>query len=717
MENLNYNTKIMNFVQFLKEYICLEDFADFQMMAQSYNFGNINKENYTNYILVNFLIEKKLIEKIMKQNYLKRYYDFCKVYNKYGSMNILLNRNANYTNDEILNKIKSLSEKTINKYLKIDELSYLFIEEKEVKNDNNYDKIFELKSLGETGRFVKSFKNNSNNNNDNNSDNNINNNNLINNQSNSKNVDNLNNNCNITKNILNNNNAFNCVNNICANNNNNLMYNNNNFMNGNNLLNNYQMNNMGMPFLNSCQNNNNFNFFPYNNNSNNYNILNLHTCTNKNIINSNNNNYSMNFLNSQNSFNNIQSQNFPMLNKMNSSLNYPNNFINNNNLSLNNNNIMNNNSYNNKVINEPINNETTLFTKQYENFFPLIGLRNEGLTCYMGATLQCLLHIPELTDYFLNKYPKEKGKLEKISDFAETKGYLSQAFYEVVHGVYQQNFQLEIKGSYFFNYYSYSPEKFNKLLSYLNPQFSRFQSNDSKDLLLYLFQSMHEELNYYGDKKLQKIPRCNQLIQKESFNFFLEVNCKLNLSIFSYLFYGITKSTTTCSSCSKILYNFQYFQFLSFPVCNYAGKELNIFQGFKDFIKPEEMKGDNKCYCQKCKALKDARVVSQIYYTPPYLIINFDYGKDKKYIPKKIDFGELIDIEGFTDENCQHKGYSLIAVSTHIGKSGNSGHYVAYCKNLINNKWYLFNDSSCNETKFEKVKSYSPYILVYKRLD
>ena len=61
------------------------------------------------------------------------------------------------------------------------------------------------------------------------------------------------------------------------------MYNNNNFMNGNNLLNNYQMNNMGMPFLNSCQNNN-FNFFPYNNNSNNFNILNLHTCPNKNII-------------------------------------------------------------------------------------------------------------------------------------------------------------------------------------------------------------------------------------------------------------------------------------------------------------------------------------------------------------------------------------------------------------------------------------------------
>ena len=115
MENLNYNTKIMNFFQLLKEYICLEDYAGFQMMAQSFNLGNINKENYADFIFVNFLIENKLIEKIMKQNDLKKYYDFCKVYNKDGSMNILLNRNANYTNDEILNKIKSLSGITIKK--------------------------------------------------------------------------------------------------------------------------------------------------------------------------------------------------------------------------------------------------------------------------------------------------------------------------------------------------------------------------------------------------------------------------------------------------------------------------------------------------------------------------------------------------------------------------------------------------------------------------
>ena len=77
----------------------------------------------------------------------------------------------------------------------------------------------------------------------------------------------------------------------------------------------------------------------------------------------------------------------------------------------------------------------------------------------------------------------------------------------------------------------------------MNTQFSKYESNDAKDLLLYLFQTMHEELNYFGDEKLKNVPKCNQLIEKESYNFFVKVNFSLNLSIFSYLFYGIIKLT------------------------------------------------------------------------------------------------------------------------------------------------------------------------------
>ena len=185
---------------------------------------------------------------------------------------------------------------------------------------------------------------------------------------------------------------------------------------------------------------------------------------------------------------------------------------------------------------------------------------------------------------------------------------------------------------HFYNYNSISPKEFNNTLSQLNPQFSKFESNDSKDLLLYLIQSMHSELNYYGDKKLTNVPKCIQEFKQQSYNFFMKVSSNLNLSIFSYLFYGILISNIKCSGCKRTLYNYQYFQFLSFPAFNYHNKKYNIYQGLKEYIKPEIMKGDNQCYCQNCKGLRDAEVTSKLFYTPPYLIINIDYGKDKIYI-------------------------------------------------------------------------------------
>ena len=63
---------------------------------------------------------------------------------------------------------------------------------------------------------------------------------------------------------------------------------------------------------------------------------------------------------------------------------------------------------------------------------------------------------------------------------------------------------------------SISYKDFYNALIELNPHFMKF---DSKDLLLYLIQSMNVELNYYGDKKLTNAPKCNQEFKHQSFNF------------------------------------------------------------------------------------------------------------------------------------------------------------------------------------------------------
>ena len=344
------------------------------------------------------------------------------------------------------------------------------------------------------------------------------------------------------------------------------------------------------------------------------------------------------------------------------------------------------------------------------DFFSKKGLNNVGLTCYMNSTLQCLLHIPELSYYFLNIYIQFKADHSTIIKKTESKGRISAEYYSMVKEIFSNSYDWLGRNSF-------SPKKFNDLISKLNPQFSKYESNDAKDLIIYLLQEMHEELNYLGGEKLKSIPKCNQLSEANAFNFFYEVNSKLNFSIISYLFWGIVKQTTICSGCHNYLYNYQYYQYLSFPLYEYAHKEFNLYRGLKDYISEETLKGDNQFYCQICKRLRDAKIYSKIYYTSRYLLINFDYGKNKKYSPNKIGFGAIICLtDEFLAIKTAETNYELIAVSTHLGSSGNSGHYITYCKDTSKeNCWYKFNDSIVTKCDFEDTKKNSPYLLLFKK--
>ena len=79
----------------------------------------------------------------------------------------------------------------------------------------------------------------------------------------------------------------------------------------------------------------------------------------------------------------------------------------------------------------------------------------------------------------------------------------------------------------------------------------------------------------------------------------------------------------------------------------------------------------------------------------------------------KFDFE--IDLKPFLSfYNGQKTKYKLVAVCTHMGYSGASGHYIAYCLNKINGNWYNFNDSSCRKCDKNEVYNYSPYLLIYE---
>ena len=379
-----------------------------------------------------------------------------------------------------------------------------------------------------------------------------------------------------------------------------------------------------------------------------------------------------------------------------------------------NNEIVNNNNNNINIFNK---NENQINIIQNQNiinnkyFFPLVGLSNVGSTCFMNAILQCLIHTPELSNYFLNEYPKDKNQLNEKNKNAQSKGEISEAYYEIIKEIHILSQKKLILTNN-----SYSPENFKIILGKNNSEFSRYEANDSKDLILYLLQTFHEELNYFGDQIIpSNIPKPNNSFREYTFNYFSTTYNMTNFSKISQLFYGTYENVIKCNICQTLFYSYQKFEYISFSTYKYRKNIFDIMNGFEDLIAIQKLDGNNQYYCQKCGKLVDADMYIKIIQPPFKLILNIDYGKNKINDIYTLNFNQIIDITKYL---CHDYGkrvqYRLYAICTHIGKSGPSGHYVAYCRNNEDGNWYKFNDSSCSKSDLKDLNRNSPYLLFYE---
>ena len=500
----------------------------------------------------------------------------------------------------------------------------------------------------------------------------------------------------------------------------------------NNIIQNNQINQNNFHNLKNTFNDNNYgNYFNNNNNNiinNNYpnNFNNNYPINNnyKNINNSNNDNYNIEY---NNYLNNNQ-----INNKQKNINNYSN--INNNNILSNN---YNNNWYQNNILNNQNNTSNNYNIKNnyminIKYYFPLKGLCHIDSTYYMNSIIQCLLHSNELFAYFLNEYPNDCMNLKKKNMHIESQGNLSREFYNIVKGVQQDNnnnipnslngptnfFSYNNRHNFFNNSKAFSSGQLKSVLGYYNSQFRKFEANDSKDLILYLLKTMHEELNYFGENySLPYKGSPNQFNEQNTFLYFMTSYNMRNFSIISQIYYGTYENIIQCQKCKKNIYIFQKFEFISFEMVDYHRKVFNIYRGFEDNEKPQLLKGDNKLYCKYCNYLCEAILTCKILQPPNKLLINIDYGKSKKIKPSKIEFDEEIDITRFINFNFNtNVRYRIICVCTHLEQSGNYGHYIAYCRHRLTGQWYEFNDSSCNGCYANAIYTGSPYLLLYERI-
>ena len=116
----------------------------------------------------------------------------------------------------------------------------------------------------------------------------------------------------------------------------------------------------------------------------------------------------------------------------------------------------------------------------------------------------------------------------------------------------------------------------------MNPLFKGIAANDPKDLILFLLESMHKELNNppNNDNEKKNNYSINNNIFIDVFNNYIKEYTNKNKSIISEEFYGYINSLTTCAFCFSTIHNVQSFNILFFPL-----EEVRKFMGkFKSKI-------------------------------------------------------------------------------------------------------------------------------------
>jgi len=352
----------------------------------------------------------------------------------------------------------------------------------------------------------------------------------------------------------------------------------------------------------------------------------------------------------------------------------------------------------------------------------LVGLNNIGATCYMNATLQCLSNTNTLTNYFLKEYKYEQNNNKKI---------MSKAYYNVIKDLWNRDN----------NNKSISPYEFKEILSQENPLFAGIAANDSKDLINFLIERFHNELNIIkNENSMQKnnsnynISKNDQLNEQKMLNIFINDYKNKYNSIISDLFYGLLETKSQCTNCQYIKYNFQIYSFIEFPLekvnqyCFNAGKrnnynmnnnknpDVDLYECFEYYNNTELMDGENQMFCNICNCAYDSLYSSLLYSTPNYLIINLNRGRGAVYECNVI-FPEQLNLFNYVVFKNGNTYYELYAVICHLGPSSMSGHFVAYCRNRIDKKWYLYNDGIVSLCKNpNEYQNGLVYILFYQVL-
>uniref|UniRef100_A0A8C5G937 Ubiquitin carboxyl-terminal hydrolase n=1 Tax=Gouania willdenowi TaxID=441366 RepID=A0A8C5G937_GOUWI len=299
------------------------------------------------------------------------------------------------------------------------------------------------------------------------------------------------------------------------------------------------------------------------------------------------------------------------------------------------------------------------------------GLMNAGNTCYLNSVLQCITYTPPLANYMLTKEHSKTCHEPGFCMMCIMENHILQVF---------ANSGRVIR-----------PTGVLKKLKTIAKHFQYGNQEDAHEFLRYTVEAMQQSC--LPAIKLDRQTQTTTLIHQ--------------------VFGGCLRSRVKCLNCKAVSDTFDPFLDVTLDI----QKASTVSEALEQFVKAEQLGGENAYKCSKCEHMVTATKRFTIHKRANVLTVSlkrFDDFTGGK-ISKHVKYSEYLDLRPFMSKTQgKPRIYSLYAVLVHSGHKDHYGHYFCYVK-ASDNQWYRMNDNLVSKSDISAVLKHQAYVLFYSK--